>query len=251
MAVSQHKDRKENARQIGVVFGQKTQLWWDVPVIESLRLLRDIYKVPEVQFKRNMELFSELLDLHEFQNRPVRQLSLGQRMRADLAASLVHNPRILFLDEPTIGVDIVAKERLRNFITDINRNQKVTVLLTTHDMTDIEKLCSRIMIIDCGRIIYDGGVDQIRTRYGKHRTLVIEFEGMVDDFHAPKAELIKSEGIKKWFRFDRYETTPAELITYIGSRYPILDLTVEEPVIEDMVRSIYQGTAGKAVEVLA
>ena len=236
------KDRKENAKQIGVVFGQKTQLWWDVPVIESLRLLRDIYKVPEVQFKRNIELFSDLLDLHEFQDRPVRQLSLGQRMRADLAASLLHNPRILFLDEPTIGVDIVAKERLRNFIKEINHDQKVTVLLTTHDMTDIEKLCSRMMIIDKGHIIYDGSVDNIRSQYGKTRTLVIEFEADVLDFQIPNAELVKSEGVKKWFRFDRNATSPTELITYISTRYPIIDLTVEEPLIEDMVRSIYLGT---------
>ena len=151
-----HKQRKEYTRQIGVVFGQKTQLWWDVPVIDSLRLLKDIYKVSDAEFKRNMELFSGLLDLHEFQLTPVRQLSLGQRMRADLAGALIHTPRILFLDEPTIGVDVVAKERLRNFIKEINRERKVTVLLTTHDMRDIEKLCTRMMIIDHGQMIYDG-----------------------------------------------------------------------------------------------
>src|SRR3970040_1826345 len=133
-----HKNRMENARQIGAVFGQKTQLWWDVPVIESLRLFRDIYKVPEAQFKRNLNLFNELLDLHEFQNTPVRQLSLGQRMRADMAAALLHNPRLLFLDEPMIGVDVVAKERLRTFIKEINREQKVTVLFTTHHIGESE-----------------------------------------------------------------------------------------------------------------
>ncbi len=244
-----HRDRKENARQIGVVFGQKTQLWWDVPVIESLRLLRDIYKVPAAQYQRNMELFRGLLDLHEFENRPVRQLSLGQRMRADLAASLLHDPKILFLDEPTIGVDIVAKARLRDFILEINRERKVTVLLTTHDMADIEKLCSRILIIDKGRILYDGGLEQIRTSLGRHRTLVVEFEGNVEDFTVPKAELTRSDGVKKWFRFDRGQTTPAELIPYISSRYPILDLTVEEPAIEDMVRGIYEHTAAPAGEV--
>ncbi|MBL8094451.1 MAG: ATP-binding cassette domain-containing protein, partial [Anaerolineales bacterium] len=129
-----HKNRMANARQIGAVFGQKTQLWWDVPVIESLRLFRDIYKVPEPLYKRNLELFNELLDLHEFRDAPVRQLSLGQRMRADMAAALIHSPRLLFLDEPMIGVDVVVKERLRNFIQQVNREQKVTVILTTHDM---------------------------------------------------------------------------------------------------------------------
>lgn len=236
-----HKDRMVNARQIGAVFGQKTQLWWDVPVIESLRLFRDIYKVPEAQYQHNLKLFNELLDLHEFQNTPVRQLSLGQRLRADMAAALLHSPRLLFLDEPMIGVDVVVKERLRTFIKEINRDQKVTILLTTHDMTDIEKVCSRIMIIDHGRIVYDGSLEQIRAQYGKQRTLVVDFEEQVQDFAAPNAVITKSEGRKKWFAFNRFETSPSTLIADISSRYPILDLAVEEPEIEEIVRTIYQG----------
>ncbi len=243
-----HKQRKEYTRQIGVVFGQKTQLWWDVPVIDSLRLLKDIYKVSDAEFKRNMELFSGLLDLHEFQLTPVRQLSLGQRMRADLAGALIHTPRILFLDEPTIGVDVVAKERLRNFIKEINRERKVTVLLTTHDMRDIEKLCTRMMIIDHGQMIYDGSVEQIREKYGRHRTLVVQFEREIPEFSAPNAECLKSEGGKLWFRFDRLATTPSELIAYISARYPIVDLAVEEPDIEDMVRAIYGGSEARGKE---
>jgi ABC-2 type transport system ATP-binding protein len=237
------KDRKAHARQIGAVFGQKTQLWWDVPVIESLRLFRDIYNVPEAQYKHNLSVFNDLLDLHEFQNTPVRQLSLGQRMRADMAAALLHNPRILFLDEPMIGVDVVAKDRLRTFIKEINRDQKVTVLFTTHDMVDIEKICSRIMIIDHGRIVYDGSLDQIRARYGTQRTLVVEFEEALPDFAAPNAKLVKSEGKKKWFVFNRLETSPSVLIPHISARFPILDLAVEEPEIEEIVRTIYRGTA--------
>src|SRR5688572_19532529 len=236
-----HKNRMENAQQIGAVFGQKTQLWWDVPVIDSLRLFRDIYKVSEAQFKHNLNMFNELLDLHEFQNTPVRQFSLGQRMRADMAAALLHNPRLLFLDEPMIGVDVVAKERLRTFIQQINRDQKVTILLTTHDMTDIEKVCSRIMIIDHGHIVYDGNLDQMRTKYGTQRRLVVEFEEPIADFDAPHSTLVKSEGRKKWFAFNRFETSPSTLITYIGARFPILDLAVEEPEIEAIVRTIYQG----------
>jgi ABC-2 type transport system ATP-binding protein len=241
-----YKDRKANAKQIGAVFGQKTQLWWDVPVIESLRLLKDIYKVSDQQYKRNLEIFNDLLDLDTFCQTPVRQLSLGQRMRADLAAALQHDPKILFLDEPTIGVDIVAKDRLRTFIREINREFKVTVLLTTHDMGDIEKLCSRMLIIDHGQVIYDGSVEQIRNTYGGSRTLVIEFEEEAADFSVPHAELVKSEGRKKWFRFNRLEASPSDLITYIGSRYPIVDLTVEEPEIEQLVRSIYQGQGQRA-----
>lgn len=240
-----HKHRMANARQIGAVFGQKTQLWWDVPVIESLRLFRDIYKVPETQYKRNLELFNELLDLHEFSDAPVRQLSLGQRMRADLAAALLHNPRLLFLDEPMIGVDVVVKERLRHFIQQVNRDQKVTVLLTTHDMVDIEKVCSRIMIIDHGQIVYDGGLDQIRERYGTTRTLVVEFEESVPDFEAPHAKLTKTEGKRKWFAFNRVETSPSALIAYISTRFPVADLAVEEPEIEEIVRTVYRGEGGQ------
>jgi ABC-2 type transport system ATP-binding protein len=236
-----HKNRKANAQQIGVVFGQKTQLWWDVPVIDSLVLLKDIYKISDTQYKRNLALFNDLLDLHEFQNTPVRQLSLGQRMRADLAAALLHNPRILYLDEPTIGVDIVAKQRLREFIKEINQDQKITVLLTTHDMGDIEKLCNRMMIVDHGKLIYDGGVDQIRRTFGMERTLIVEFEEELADFAVPGATLIKSEGRRKWFQFHRLQTTPSALITSIAAQHNIIDLEVVEPEIEDMVRNIYNG----------
>ncbi len=232
-------DRKANAKQIGVVFGQKTQLWWDVPVIESLRLLKDIYKVSDLDYKRNLELFRDLLALHEFQTVPVRQLSLGQRMRADLCAALLHDPRLLFLDEPTIGVDIVAKEKLRSFIREINRTRKATVLLTTHDMGDIEKLCSRMIIIDKGASIYDGSVERVRQEFGTTRTLVVEFEMEVPDFTIPHTEWVKSEGNRKWFRFNRQETSPSKLISLIGDKHPIVDLTVEEPEIEEMVRKIY------------
>lgn len=235
-----HKERMVNARQIGAVFGQKTQLWWDVPVIESLRLFRDMYKVSDEQFKRNMNLFNELLDLHEFQNTPVRQLSLGQRLRADLAAALLHNPRLLFLDEPMIGVDVVVKERMRTFIKEINHDQKVTILLTTHDMTDIEKVCSRIMIIDHGHIVYDGNIEQMRAQYGTERTLVVEFEEDVSEFSVPHATLTKTEGRKKWFAFNRFETNPSTLIAYVSAQHPILDLAVEEPEIESIVRTIYK-----------
>ena len=176
----------------------------------------------------------------------MRQLSLGQRMRADMAAALLHNPYILFLDEPMIGLDVVVKERLRIFIKEINRERNVTVLLTTHDMVDIEKICSRIIIIDHGHIIYDGSVDRIRTQYGKKRTLVIELEQETPDFSIPNAEMVKSEGRKKWIAFNRDQTSPSHLIAYIGSRYPIIDLTVEEPEIEAIVRTIYRGKDGKS-----
>lgn len=236
-----HKERMANALQIGAVFGQKTQLWWDVPVIESLNLFRDIYNVSNANFKRNLELFNELLDLHEFQNTPVRHLSLGQRMRADMAAALLHNPRLLLLDEPMIGVDVVVKERMRNFIHQINREQKVTILLTTHDMVDIEKVCTRIMIIDHGRIVYDGSPAQMRQSYGTERTLLVEFEEAVPDFEIPNAKLTASEGRTKSYTFNRFAASPSGLISEIDKHYPILDLSVQEPEIEQIVRTIYQG----------
>jgi ABC-2 type transport system ATP-binding protein len=153
---------------------------------------------------------------------------------------LLHNPRLLFLDEPMIGVDVVVKERMRTFIKEINHDQKVTILLTTHDMTDIEKVCSRIMIIDHGHIVYDGNIEQMREQYGTQRTLVVEFEEDVPEFAVPHTTLTKTEGRKKWFAFNRFQTNPSTLIAYVSARHPILDLSVEEPEIESIVRTIYQ-----------
>jgi len=239
------RQRKQYARQIGVVFGQRTSLWWDVPVIDSFHLLRDIYKVPEAQFRRNLELFSDLLGLGGFIHVPVRQLSLGQRVLADIAAALLHDPAILFLDEPTIGVDVVSKERLRGFLREINQARKVTILLTTHDMNEIEKLCSRVLIIDHGRILYDGNLEDIRTRYASERLLAIEFEAAIPDFSLDGALLKRSQGRKKWFAFNRFETSVPSLIATINLKYPVADLTVTEPEIEDVIRLIYQDQAGR------
>lgn len=240
-----HRDRKEHARNIGVVFGQRTHLWWDVPVIDSLALLRDIYKVPEARYRSNLALFSDLLGLPEFQHVPVRQLSLGQRVRADIAAALLHDPQILFLDEPTIGVDVISKDKLRRFIQEINRERKTTVLLTTHDTNEIEKLCPRVIIIDQGRLIFDGRVEKIRAQYGSERVLAVEFEEEIPDFSLPLAALIKSEGRKKWFRFNRMETAVSDLIAGVSARSAVADLTVEDCEIEEVIRAIYLDKAEK------
>jgi ABC-2 type transport system ATP-binding protein len=161
-----HRQRRSLAQRIGVVFGQRTQLWWDLPLSDSFALLRHIYRVPSDRFAHNLRTFRDLLDLDDFIDTPVRQLSLGQRMRGDLAAALLHDPHVLFLDEPTIGLDVVAKHRIRHFLQALNRERGVTVLLTTHDMTDVERLCSRLLIIDHGRVLYDGNLDQIRAQPG-------------------------------------------------------------------------------------
>ncbi|MBP2017928.1 ABC-2 type transport system ATP-binding protein [Symbiobacterium terraclitae] len=234
--------RVENARQIGVVFGQRTQLWWDLPTIESFQLLQHIYKVPKERYQRNMDRFRELLGLDEFLNTPVRQLSLGQRMRADLAAALLHDPEVVYLDEPTIGLDVVAKEKIRDFIRAINRERGVTVILTTHDMQDIEKICERMILIDRGTVIYDGPVAQIKERFGKQRTLVVDLEpnGQLPEVAVEGAEVVRREANRIWLRFNRDELSASELISRVSARYAIRDLTVEEPEIEGIISRIYQ-----------
>ncbi|MEN9936901.1 MAG: hypothetical protein RLZZ387_3480 [Chloroflexota bacterium] len=243
-----HRQRVEHARRIGVVFGQRTQLWWDLPTVESFELLRHVYRIPHDQWRRNLDAFTELLELGPFLDTPVRQLSLGQRMRADLAAALLHDPAILFLDEPTIGLDVVARERIRQFLREINRDRGVTVILTTHDLGDVERLCRRVVLIDHGRVIYDGDLEALRERFGRWRTLVVELASAeaTADIAAPGAELARVEGPRAWLRFDRRTTTAAALIASIAARYPVRDLTVEEPEIEAIVRDIYQ--SGSAEE---
>jgi len=234
------KKRKENARRIGVVFGQRTQLWWDLPVIESFQLLRRIYRVSIENYNKNMELFNELLHTHEFINTPVRKLSLGQRMRSDLAAALLHNPEILYLDEPTIGLDIVAKDKIRTFLKDMNRERKTTIIMTTHDLSDVEKLCERMMIIDRGRIIYDGSVSQIKQRYGKKRTLIADVRDDYNDISLENAELIRRIERRIWLQFDRDTTSASQLIAELSRKCDIIDLTIEEPEIETIVAKIYE-----------
>ncbi len=235
--------RKQLAQRIGVVFGQRTQLWWDLPLIESLELLRFVYQVPADRFAANLAEMCDLLDLDSFLSTPVRQLSLGQRMRGDLAAAVLHEPPLLYLDEPTIGLDVVAKARVREFLTRINQERGVTILLTTHDMDDVEHLCRRMMIIDHGRLLYDGGVDTLRQRYGRHRTLVVDVQPgatMVDPA-LPGVDLTRSEGPRHWLRFDRDAVSAADLISTVAAQSPVRDVTLEEPAIEDIIRQIYEG----------
>ena len=235
-----HQQRVEHVRRIGVVFGQRTQRWWDLPTIESFELLRHIYRIPEQRWRENLRRFTDLLKLGPFLETPVRQLSLGQRMRADLAAALLHEPAILFLDEPTIGLDVVAKERIRQFLLSINRERGVTLILTTHDLEDITRLCQRVVLIDHGRVIYDGALETLRTRFGRQRTLVVDFDQDVNGLRVGDAEVVRREGPRVWLRFDREATTAAALIAELAARYRIRDLTVEEPEIEGIVRGIYE-----------
>lgn len=234
-----YKERQKNARQIGVVFGQRSQLWWDLPTIESFELLKQVYHVSDEQYRQNMEMFTDILGLDEFFQTPVRQLSLGQRMRADIAASLLHNPSILFLDEPTIGLDVVAKERMRTFIQEMNKERGITVILTTHDMPDIEKLCKRMILIDSGRVMYDGELETIKEHFGTSRILIVDVEEDVG-LEIEGVELVREERRRKWLRFNRREYTAAQLIQKISEQAEIVDLSLQEPEIDSIIRQMYE-----------
>jgi len=234
------RSRRKHVAGIGAVFGQRTSLWWDLPTVESLELLQYIYRLPADRFRRNLDEFRDLLELDPFLNTPVRSLSLGQRMRADICAALLHDPPLLFLDEPTIGLDVVAKERIRQFIQHINRERGTTVILTTHDLSDVEKLCQRVMIIDHGKLLYDGQLDTLRDRFGGQRELVVDLAEAMDEVGIDGARVVAREGQRVTYRFDRQTVTASELIGRISSKYQVLDLQVREPEIEDTVRRIYE-----------
>jgi ABC-2 type transport system ATP-binding protein len=235
-------DRVALARRIGVMFGQRVQLWWDLPLIDSLELLRHMYRVPPDRFRESLASLREALDLDPFLRTPVRQLSLGQRIRGELASAMLHEPEILFLDEPTIGLDVVAKQRVREFLLRANRERGVTVMLTTHDLADIERLCSRILIIDHGRLIYDGEVNALKERYGPERVLVVDLDEPQPPLQVEGGRVIKVEGPRQWIAFERARTNAAQLAAAVATRANLRDLTVEEPEIDDVVRRIYLET---------
>ena len=234
------RDRQTYVAQIGAVFGQRTTLWWDLPVIESLELLQFMYRVPPAQFRRTLDDFNDLLELSPFLNSPVRSLSLGQRMRADICAALLHRPVLLFLDEPTIGLDVVAKERIRRFIRHVNQDWGTTVLLTTHDLADVQKLCDRIMIIDQGRLLYDGNLNTLQTRFGGKRELVVDFAERYERVDVADAEILARQNGHVTYQFDQKVVTASELIGRISAQYRIQDLAVREPDIEATIRRIYE-----------
>ena len=233
------KERKKNAMNIGVVFGQKTQLWWDLPVKESFRLLKEIYEVSDEEYDERIEEFDGVLQLSEFWDQPVRKLSLGQKMRCELAASFLHHPKIVYLDEPTIGLDVAVKERIRDFIKKMNEQEDITVMLTTHDIDDIEDLCDRIVVLDEGRKIYDGQLDSLVDRFTSRRLIMdtrstenidLELDGIIeidqDDGHV---EIV----------FDRDIISASDLMREVLERYDVLDFQIKEPDIEAVVKKIY------------
>jgi len=233
------RQRIAHVAEIGVVFGQRTQLWWDLPVVESFELLRDIYRVPEARYVRVRDQMIALLDLEVLLDVPVRQLSLGQRMRCDLAAALLHAPAILFLDEPTIGLDAVSKLAVRDFIKQLNRDEGVTVILTTHDMDDIEALCTRVMVIASGKILSDGPLAELRARVTRERWLTVDLVDAAAAIEEADATVIRRDGHRVCLAFDPQVVAPAELIRRLTSHHAIRDLFVENPPIETIVARLY------------
>lgn len=249
--ISPYAHRQENARNIGVVFGQRTQLWWDIPVQESFRLLGDIYDVPEDEFRATFGELSDVLDLEPLLAVPARQLSLGQRMRCDLAASLIHSPKILYLDEPTIGLDVAVKARFREFVRFMHEKRGLTVMLTSHDLGDIQELCERMIMIDKGRIVYDGSFAEVTRRFGWelviHFTLSEPDPGAVDRAGAalagrPHAVATQPSETDIDVRFDSREASSGEIIRDLATAIPIADITIEETSAESIIRNLYEGS---------
>ena len=237
-----HRQRVANAREIGVVFGQRTQLWWDLALIESLNLVARLYEVEPARYQRLLDQFADLLDLRELFSVPIRNMSLGQKMRAELAATLIHEPRVVYLDEPTIGLDLIVKERIREFIKRQNRETGTTVILTTHDLGDIEELCQRVIIIDTGRLIYDGPLSTIKERFGKYRQITFETAGpALDPTPPPGAEIVSREERRLTLRFDRTQASASQVAAALMNQIEVKDFSLSEPDLASVIRQIYHG----------
>ena len=245
-----HEHRQRNARNIGVVFGQRTQLWWDIPVIESFNLARDMYEIPETTYRANLAEFTEMLGLDEFVKLPAARISLGQRMRADLCMALLHNPKILYLDEPTIGLDIAVKDRIRTFVRRLVDERGTTVMLTTHDLGDIEDICERIVIIDQGRIIHDGDLGKLKDTFARDR--VIHFQiargaellpALLPSVRAalPDSTVEAGDDGSLSVRFDRFAFAAGEIAAAVMSRAEVEDFRIDEPAVEDLIKRVYLG----------
>lgn len=240
-----NEKRIQNNKQIGAVFGQKTQLWWDLPVIESFELIKKMYEIPENEYQKNLKEFTEILDLENLLTKQVKSLSLGQKMRCEIAATFLHNPKVVYLDEPTIGLDILVKENIRKFIKDINKERKTTIILTTHDLKDIEEICDRIIIIDKGSIIYDGEKETFKNKYGKH--IIAEFiinnkkknvtlETSDEDF-----EVLEEDEKSLKIKFNHDQFTIVDIVKSISTYCEILDIHINEEGLEEILKNIYRG----------
>jgi len=240
-----HEKRQQNAKNIGVVFGQRTTLWWDIPVIESFNLARDMYEIPVKRYNANLAEFTELLGLGEFMNIPAGKVSLGQRMRADLCMALLHEPKMLYLDEPTIGLDIAVKDSIRKFIRRQADERGTTVMLTTHDLGDIEDICNRIVIIDNGKIIHDGDLIALKDNYARDRVIHFQLARPPESLDLicaglPTCEL-SNEGLRLSVRFDRFQHQAGEIAAAVMPHVEVVDFRIDEPEVEDLIRRVYLG----------
>jgi ABC-type uncharacterized transport system ATPase subunit len=249
-----YKNREEYVRNIGVVLGQRTQLWWELPVIESFKLQKEIYNITDRDFKKNLSLFESLIDLTILYNKPVRNLSLGQRMLCDIVSSFLHNPKVIFLDEPTIGLDVTVKNRIRQVIQYLNENNKTTIILTTHDISDVEFLCKRIILIDKGKIIYDGPIESFKKIFGAFRTIKINIlDSTLAFYDMFKHKIITQFPLAKSIQFDRddagwifvtineSEVPVSEVLTFIMTLYSVHDVRIEEINTEKVIAGVYEG----------
>ncbi len=250
-----YKHRKKYIKNVGVVFGQRTQLWWDIPVIESFKLLKEIYQIDTAIYYENMALFNDLVGLKELYNKPVRTLSLGQRMLCDITASFLHNPKIIFLDEPTIGLDVAIKSKIRKIIRDLNEIKKTTILLTSHDIGDIEKLCKRIILIDKGTIIYDGAVKRFNTLFGSYRTLQVAMqhgngpesskENITDSINQlfivkEPIPVVKKESGWIDITVNQDEIQLLDVLNHVMENFPVKDIKIKEIELENVIQKVYE-----------
>ena len=234
-------DRKKYVKNIGVVFGQRSQLWWDVPIIDSFELLRDIYKIPEEEYKETLELLIKVLNLKDLLSRPLRQLSLGQKMKCELAGSLLHRPKVLFLDEPTIGLDAVTKLAVRDFIKYINKEWHTTIILTTHDMSDIDALTNKIILIGKGQILYNGSFSSIKNKYGNIKTIEVEFKKEYSNISLDGYEIVshdKNTAVFKNLPDTKFQTK--EFINQISEKYEVVDFSVKSIDVDEILAKLYK-----------
>ncbi len=243
-----YQKRTVNAKKIGVVFGQRTQLWWDLPLIESFTVLKEIYQISDADYKERLAYFTELFGLNEFIKQPVRQLSLGQRMKADIVASLLHNPKLLFLDEPTIGLDVIAKENIRKTLKDIHEKYQTTIILTTHDLADIEELCDRIMMIDQGKIIYDGSLETIKAKFGSKKIVCFTLKND-SDIDLKVFETLKQkdtdltcsiENKQLTVIFNKLKINVGDIIGPVLTQTEVLDIDISDDHLENIIKAIYK-----------
>ena len=234
------KDRVKYVKHIGVVFGQKEQLWWDLPAVDTFYLHKDLYEIEEKEFEKRLKQMVEVLQIEDIMKTPVRDLSLGERMKCKILAALIHNPRLVFLDEPSIGLDMIAKERLVDFIKEVNKKYNTTFLVTTHDMQDLEKLCKRVIIINHGEIIYDGYLEQIKDKYLKEKVIDIKFEEAKVDFKLKGCKVLEKTKYELKIELDTTKNSIKNLVDYLLTNFEILDITVKDPDIEEIIKIIYQ-----------